>query len=156
MSELDRRGGTAGELTKEEKQLAAFMAGSAVTYGIGAVAFPFFGDALRRSMNATLGGPPLEKSSERFWISLAGSLMSLLAVTSGKAASDVRSNGHLAESVCVSKAASTALFLLLRGKRGPRAYLFGAIVDGAICVLTAGMYARALRSRRNAAKAAAN
>ncbi|MBF0493392.1 MAG: hypothetical protein HQM15_11520 [Deltaproteobacteria bacterium] len=88
---------------------------------------------------------PLPESTERFWLSLSGSLMVTLLFLLFGAVSDIARKKDLVFYVLVSKIASTVLFLsffFLHQKSFT--YILGGWVDGSIFLVTLFFYRRAV------------
>jgi hypothetical protein len=134
----------ADALTEEERALRSLLRFWTLLFGAGAVSFAVDPERSTGSLNL-LPGPSLPASSEKYWNTLAVSLMATITVLSAMAASDVRRRRALVWPLMVSKAVSSGLYVRRFTEQRSTAYLVGAAVDGSILVETARRF---LASRR--------
>lgn len=143
-------------LTLQEKQLAILMRVWAVAFALGGLVFFLAPEWLFARMNETgslffgRAFEPIPMPSEKFWVSLALSLMATLTFMCYMAQKDIRRGSGYVFSVLVSKIASTTFFLFyyIDGLHS-FAYIQGSLLtDGPIFIITFIFYLRAVRSRR--------
>jgi len=143
------------DLTREEKQLEILMKIWAFLFGAGGLLFFIAPDWLFRRMNGFASSifgnafSQIPEPTERFWLSLALSLMVTLTFLSYMAQRDIRKGMGYVVAVMVSKIASTTFFLFYFFKDlDTFAYIQGSLLtDGPIFVITFIFYLRALGSR---------
>jgi len=134
-------------LSKGERQLKLVMEISAVTYLVGGLAFAFVPEKVLNAIkffSGLLGLPPLPEPTEKFWLSLAFSMMMTITVLCYIAAYNVRKNKHFIIPLLVAKAASAlsaGCFFLFSGRYF--AYLVIFLVDGSIFWITLYFFIRA-------------
>ena len=131
-------------LTEEERSLRALLRFWTVLFGAGALSFAVDPDRSMGTLNL-LPGPSLPRASEKYWNTLAVSLMATITALSAMAASDVRRRRHLVWPLMLSKAVSSGLYVRRFTEQRSTPYLVGAAVDGSILVVTARRF---LASRR--------
>jgi uncharacterized protein (DUF362 family) len=140
------------EITREEKHLKIFMLISAITYLVVGFAFALVPERILGAVNlfSRILTPGLEESPasvERFWLSLAFSMMMTIAALCYIAQHNIRKNKGYVIPLLISKSASalSALcFFIFSAKY--LAYLVIFIVDGSIFWITLFFYIRAHRA----------
>jgi len=143
-----------GTLKRQDKQLVTLMRWWAFLFiGAGAV-FAVFPDQVTKYINLvgrtvfSWSAPPILPSTEKFWLILAVSLMTVLVISAIKAQANIVKNIFYVKIIILSKLASTigyvTAFLMLEHSFG---YLVGAIVDGTIMIITWIFYKRAIHVR---------
>lgn len=133
-----------GTLTDAERRLRSLLRAWTLLFAAGAISFGADPDRATGSLNL-LPGPPLPESSERYWNTLAVSLMATITTLSAIAASDVRRRRGFVWPLLVSKAVSSGLYLARWTEEKRTPYLVGAAVDGSILVVTAQRFFAARR-----------
>lgn len=144
------------DLTHAEKQLGILMRIWTVLFGAGGLLFFLAPEWLFQRMNESASFVfgqafhPIPMPSEKFWLSLALSLMVTLTFLSYQAQKDIRNGMGYVIAVLVSKFASTTFFLFFFFKDiDAFAYIQGSLLtDGPIFVVTFIFYLRALTSRQ--------
>lgn len=138
-------------LTKEEEQLRLVLQLSAVTYLVAGLAFALAPELILRIINFFSGLfiPSLKLmpiTAERFWLSLAFSMMMTITVLCFMAQYNIRNNKHFIVPLLVAKAASSlsSLCFFIFSDRY-FAYLAIFLVDGSIFWITLFFYLRASR-----------
>jgi hypothetical protein len=127
-------------LSTEERRLRDLLRLWTLLFAAGTVSFAVHPERTTAVLGI-LPGPPLPRSEDRFWNALAVSLMATLTTLSALAAADVRRHRRLVMPLLVSKATSTAMFLVrYRGRPRRTPYLAGALCDGSILVITLRRY----------------
>jgi uncharacterized protein (DUF362 family) len=139
-------------LTKEERHLRFFMGLSAATYLLAGLAFALAPGLVLRIVNlfGSLLAPGLDPAPlavERFWLTLAFSMMMTITFLSYMVHYHVRKNKHYVAPILVAKAASSlsALSFFIFSARY-FAYLAIFLVDGAIFWVTLFFYVMANRA----------
>ena len=136
-------------ISREEKQAASFLKGSATVYFLVGLAFIFFPDPILSLFNRlsaylfpTLPLTPI--GGEHFWTALAFSMMMTIAAICFAAQHNIRKYRHLVVILLVSKSASSlsALMLFLLQSR-TLSYLGIALVDGVLFWITLVFFLRA-------------
>jgi uncharacterized protein (DUF362 family) len=132
--------------TKEEKHLKILMRFSAIAYFVVGVAFAFLPEPILGLLNllSRILAPGLEEmllSVEKFWLSMAFSMMMTIAALSYIAQHNIRKNKGYVIPVLISKTASSlsALCFFIFSARY-FAYLVIFIVDGSIFWITLYFY----------------
>jgi hypothetical protein len=131
-------------LTEEERSLRTLLRFWTLLFGAGAVSFAVDPDRSTGALNL-LPGPSLPRSSEKYWNTLAVSLMATITALSAMAATDVRRRRAMVWPLMLSKAVSSGMYVRRFTEQRSTPYLVGAAVDGSILVLTARRF---LASRR--------
>jgi uncharacterized protein (DUF362 family) len=132
-------------MTKEERFFKLFMGLSAVTYLIAGFIFALVPGLILKVINflgkLTPGLPEIPISTEKFWLSLAFSMMMTITCLSYMVYINVRKNKNYTIPVLIAKAASSlsALAFFLFSARY-FAYLAIFLLDGAIFWLTLFLY----------------
>lgn len=140
--------------TRQERTFIALMRIWAIAFLVAGIVFAAAPDYLLTyvtDVGRVIFGwpsPPSQLGQERFWLVLAVSLLFALAYLCAIVQqSPVRHAGY-ARIVIFSKLVSSVGFaacLLLHERQF--FYLSGVVVDGAMCLITWRVYARAMRSR---------
>ncbi len=140
------------ELTREEKHLKTFLVISTITYVVVGFAFALMPERILEVFNlfSRILAPSLEQipiSTEKFWLSLAFSVMMTIATLCYIAQHNVRKNKGYIMPLLVSKSASavSALFFFIFSTTY-LAYLVIFIVDGSIFWITLFFYIRASKA----------
>ena len=137
------------EVTRKEKHLKTFMLVSAITYLVVGFAFAFMPERILKVFNifSRILMPGLEEipiSVEKFWLSMAFSMMMTIAALCYIAQHNIRKNKSYIIPLLISKSASalSALcFFIITARYF--AYLVIFIVDGSIFWITLFFYIRA-------------
>lgn len=137
------------EMTREEKQLKTFLTISAVTYFVVGFAFALIPEQILKVFNlfSRILTPGLEEtpiSVEKFWLSLAFSMMMTITALCYIAQHNVRKNKGYIIPLLISKFASALsgiCFFIFSAKYF--AYLVIFIMDGSIFWITLFFYIRA-------------
>lgn len=141
-------------LTRQERSLIALMRIWVVLFlGAGilfSVAPDYVPSYLQRVGSILLGwdSPPFPPPAERFWLVLAVAYLLLLAYCCAIAQRGIVRNSGYVRPVILGKLATSIGFLvcfLISGRHF--VYFVGAVVDGAICLITWRFYAGAIKSR---------
>src|SRR5262245_5111223 len=140
------------KLTREELQLRVLMRFWTLLFGTGAVAFLLFGDWILYSGNyfsveiMKWGLPAMPLPVEKFWLSLAVSMMATITMLAYYIQKDVRANIVLTSFLLVSKLTSTSVMLsAFFWDRPYFNYLVGSVFcDGPIFLITLIFYRRAV------------
>jgi uncharacterized membrane protein len=136
-------------LAAPERHLRIFMGICAAAYAVGGLVFLAGNDRVLDSLNriGAAAGFPAAPLGDRFWLSLAGSMMLCIATCSYLAWRDVRRHRAMCLPVVVAKAVSTAAgvtFFLASGK--VFAYLVVALTDFPLFAATLWLYLRARKA----------
>lgn len=141
-------------LTKQERYLIHLLRWWAFLFTICGIGFAIFPDRIITALNTvgnTIFGskaPPVAPSSERFWLVLTVSLMSILVIASIKAQLNIVKNLTYVKIIIIAKVVSSIGFLIcFISLEHSFAYLAGLIIDGFILIITWAFYRRAYRSR---------
>jgi len=133
-------------LTQEERHFRNFMGISAITYFIAGLAFFLAPNLILKAINLASrilipSLPPIPLAVEKFWLSLAFSMMMTITAICYLVRLNVRKNIHLTLPLLIAKATSSlsALFFFLFSARY-FAYLVIFLVDGAIFWVTLAFY----------------
>lgn len=140
------------EVTREERHLKIVMVISAITYVVVGFAFAILPEPILKVFNlcSRILTPGLEQIPlpvEKFWLSMAFSMMMTIAALSFIAQHNIRKNKGYIIPVLISKTASSlsALCFFIFSARY-FAYLVVFIVDGSIFWITLFFYLRASRA----------
>lgn len=139
-------------LTKEERHLVLVLRLSAITYLVAGLAFALAPGLILRLINLFSGIftptlAPLPLSTERFWLTLAFSMMMTITVLCYMAQYNIRKNKHYIFPLLVAKTASSLsalCFFLFSGRYF--AYLVIFLLDGSIFWITLFFFLRASRA----------
>lgn len=133
-------------LTAAERHLRIFMGICGAVYAVGGLVFLAGNDRILESLNrvGAAAGFQAAPLGDRFWLSLAGSMMLCIATCSSLAWRDVRRHRAMCLPVVVAKAVSTAagVTFFLASDR-VFAYLVVALTDFPLFAATLWLYLRA-------------
>jgi uncharacterized protein (DUF362 family) len=139
-------------LTKQERQLKKLLAISAATYFLAGLAFAFIPGPILKAVNfvsyrVTPSLPEIPLAVEKFWLSLAFSMMMTITALCYIAQHNVRQNKHYVVPLLIAKCASalSALSFFIVSAHY-LAYLVIFLMDGSIFWMTLIFYLRANRS----------
>lgn len=140
-------------LTKQERSFIALMRIWAVLFfcaGIIFAAAPDYVPSYLQRVGFVLFGwesPPLPPTGP-FWVIMAAAYLFVLAYCCAIVQRSIVRNSGYARPVILGKLTTGVGFLICFAMSGLHfVYFVGAAVDGAICLITWRLYARALRSR---------